>query len=74
MHKKTEFCTAPSHTPTTYTLFQNLITHWNTRIDHYRVSVSQRLGAGKDGSTGKGDNTPTPTPSLGDEEGRPGEL
>ena len=55
--------------------YADLITRWNTRIDHYRVSVSQRLGAGKGGSTGKGDNTPTPAPpSGGGEEERPGEL
>lgn len=55
--------------------YADLITRWNTRIDHYRVSVSQRLGAGKGGSTGKGDNTPTPPPSGGGgEEERPGEL
>lgn len=55
--------------------YADLITRWNTRIDHYRVTVSQRLGAGKGGSTGKGDNTPTPPPSGGGgEEERPGEL
>lgn len=55
--------------------YADLITRWNTRIDHYRVSISQRLGAKKGGSTGNGDNTPTPPPSSGGgEEERPGEL
>lgn len=50
-----------------------LITYWNTRLDHYRTVTSRRLGAGKGGSTGSGDITPTP-PSGGGEEERPGEL
>ena len=39
--------------------YADLITRWNTRIDFYRNAVSRRLGAGKGGNTGGGDNTPS---------------
>lgn len=55
--------------------YADLITRWNTRIDYYRNSISRRLGAGKGGSTGGADNTPTqPDKPSGGEEERPGEL
>lgn len=55
--------------------YADLIPYWNTRIDHYRTVISRRLGAGKGGSTGSGDNAPNPpTGGGGGEEERPGEL
>lgn len=56
-------------------LYVDLIPYWNTRIDHYRTVISRRLGAGKGGSTGSGDNTSNPPAGGGSgEEERPGEL
>ncbi len=55
-------------------LYADLITRWNTRIDHYRVSVSLRIGAGKGGSTGKGDQKPNPKPENPGGLDRPDEI
>lgn len=56
--------------------YKDLFSWWNARIDHYRVVISNNLGAGKGGQTGGGNKPPvTPGDSgSGGEEERPGEL
>ncbi|WP_293664288.1 DUF6261 family protein [uncultured Parabacteroides sp.] len=58
------------------TLYTELFSWWNARIDHYRVVISNNLGAGKGGQTGGGNKPPVITGGSGggSEEERPGEL
>ena len=40
-------------------LYATLFAWWNACVDRYRVLISNRLGAGKGGTTGGGSSTPT---------------
>lgn len=57
-------------------LYADLFAWWNARIDHYRVVISNHLGAGKGGQTGAGNKPPVTTSGSGSSGGdeRPGEL
>ena len=54
-------------------LYKDLFSWWNARIDHYRVVISNNLGAGKGGQTGGG-NKPSLLPDGGSGIDRPGIL
>lgn len=50
--------------------YAELFAWWNARIDHYRVVISNNLGAGMGGKTSIGTTRPS-TPGKGEEEDRP---
>lgn len=53
--------------------YLSLFTYWNTRIDHYRVAISSRLGAGAGGQSGGGGKPSKPSTGGGSGE-KPDDL
>ena len=51
--------------------YAELFAWWNARIDHYRVVISDNLGAGKGGKTSTGTTRPPSSGGSGDDDDRP---